>query len=312
MEASRDAQIGRLSANGLTRDQLEEKVKLLKEQNYRIDQDTIAPLQEQARLAQVKVDLINEEIKAVTEVFKVANMTKTEWEEQKLRIEGAEAAAGKYTEALNISLNVVEKIKKTYDEILIAMQQMSGMTFTPLVDSGAPAPPVIPGVDPKPKPKPKPTPTPTGSTYKPFVGSGFYGSAVSGTNYSSGVMGSKGPTLAPISNKKTTSLKASGGKGYFMGGMISKFASGGFAIGTDTVPAMLTPGEFIVSKYGVDKFGVDNLKAINKGDNPSSSSVYNYNLSVNVKSDANPNEIARTVMMQIKQIDSQRIKGNRI
>jgi hypothetical protein len=78
------------------------------------------------------------------------------------------------------------------------------------------------------------------------------------------------------------------------------------------VPAMLTPGEFIVSKYGVDKFGVDNLRAINKGDNPSSSSVYNYNLSVNVKSDANPNEIARTVMMQIKQIDSQRIKGNRI
>jgi hypothetical protein len=94
--------------------------------------------------------------------------------------------------------------------------------------------------------------------------------------------------------------------------MISKFASGGFAVGTDTVPAMLTPGEFIVSKYGVDKFGVDNLKAINKGNYEQSSSVYNYNLSVNVKSDANPNEIARTVMMQIKQIDSQRIKGNRI
>ena len=101
-------------------------------------------------------------------------------------------------------------------------------------------------------------------------------------------------------------------KKKYMGGMISKFASGGFAVGTDTVPAMLTPGEFIVSKYGVDKFGVDNLRAINKGEAPMSSSVYNYNLSVNVKSDANPNEIARTVMMQIKQIDSQRIKGNRI
>jgi hypothetical protein len=101
-------------------------------------------------------------------------------------------------------------------------------------------------------------------------------------------------------------------KKKYMGGMIKKFASGGFAVGTDTVPAMLTPGEFIVSKYGVDKFGVDNLRAINKGENPGSSSVYNYNLSVNVKSDANPNEIARTVMMQIKQIDSQRIKGNRI
>ena len=328
MEASRDAQINALTANGLTRDQLEEKVKLLKEQNYRIDQDTIAPLQEQARLAQVKVDLINEEIKAVTEVFKVANMTKTEWEEQKLRIEGAEAAAGKYTEALNLSLLTVEKIKTTYDQILETMKQMSGMTFTPLVDSGPPDPPVVtdPGVDPKPKPKPKPKPTvvlpkPTGVinskfptvTYGNIMGSGksiSYGT--SGNN----IMGG-GKTLAPqtwqqaVAKANNINVLPSTKKKY-MGGMISKFASGGFAVGTDTVPAMLTPGEFIVSKYGVDKFGVDNLKAINKGDNPSSSSVYNYNLSVNVKSDANPNEIARTVMMQIKQIDSQRIKGNRI
>jgi TP901 family phage tail tape measure protein len=332
MEASRDAQIGRLSANGLTRDQLEEKIKLLKEQNYRIDQDTIAPLQEQARLAQVKVDLINEEIKAVTEVFKVANMTKIEWEEQKLRIEGAEAAAGKYTEALNISLNVVEKIKKTYDEILIAMQQISGMTFTPLVDSGPPAPGADTKVDTKPKGKDKgSTSTGTNKPSSSFLSSNKY------APLSMTVPGVMGGTQSKLTTATLSNIYGSGTSSYipqkyltpmpkkqyvppasipikkkYMGGMIKKFASGGFAVGTDTVPAMLTPGEFIVSKYGVDKFGVDNLKAINKGDNPSSSSVYNYNLSVNVKSDANPNEIARTVMMQIKQIDSQRIKGNRI
>ena len=169
------------------------------------------------------------------------------------------------------------------------------------------------------------------------------GAGLSGTSYIGGVMGSKAPTstskyvspiasaisrqgataspsnlyalnqanLAALKSGKPSTFTSAVKKKY-MGGMISKFASGGFAVGTDTVPAMLTPGEFIVSKYGVDKFGVDNLRAINKGENPSSSSVYNYNLSVNVKSDANPNEIARTVMMQIKQIDSQRIKGNRI
>ena len=32
----------------------------------------------------------------------------------------------------------------------------------------------------------------------------------------------------------------------------------------DTVPAMLTPGEFVMSKGAVDKIGVDNLMAMNK------------------------------------------------
>mgnify|MGYP000409484212 CR=1 FL=1 len=93
------------------------------------------------------------------------------------------------------------------------------------------------------------------------------------------------------------------------GGMVPKyFAAGGFARGADTVPAMLTPGEFIMSKYAVNQHGVENLKAMNNGESVGGS-VYTYNLSVNVKSDANPNEIARTVMTQIKQIDSQRLRG---
>jgi len=39
--------------------------------------------------------------------------------------------------------------------------------------------------------------------------------------------------------------------------------------------------------------------------------VYNYSLSVNVKSESSPDDIARTVMTQIKRIDSQRIKTQR-
>jgi hypothetical protein len=41
------------------------------------------------------------------------------------------------------------------------------------------------------------------------------------------------------------------------------------------------------------------------------SSVYNYNLSVNVASQSDPNVIAQTVMGQIRNVDSQRIRGNR-
>ena len=95
------------------------------------------------------------------------------------------------------------------------------------------------------------------------------------------------------------------------GGMIPKYlASGGFPRGTDTIPAMLSPGEFVMSKYAVNSYGVDKMKAINSG-SYEGEKVYNYNLSVNVKSDANPDDIARVVMTQIKQIDSQRIRTQR-
>ena len=72
----------------------------------------------------------------------------------------------------------------------------------------------------------------------------------------------------------------------------------------------LNSEEFFMSKYGVSNYGSDKMKAINTG-TPDGEKVYNYNLSVNVKSDANPNDIARVVMTQIKQIDSQRIRTQR-
>ena len=96
-----------------------------------------------------------------------------------------------------------------------------------------------------------------------------------------------------------------------MGGIIPKrFALGGFAKGTDTVPAMLTPGEFIMSKYAVDSYGVDNMRKINNGDSIGGT-VYNntYTLTVNAKTDANPNDIAQAVMSTIKRVDDRRIRG---
>jgi hypothetical protein len=96
------------------------------------------------------------------------------------------------------------------------------------------------------------------------------------------------------------------------GGMVRPkyFAVGGKARGTDIIPAMLTPGEFVMSKYAVDSYGVDKMKAINSG-SYEGEKVYNYNLNVNVKSDANPEDIARVVMTQIRQVDSQRIRVQR-
>ena len=95
-----------------------------------------------------------------------------------------------------------------------------------------------------------------------------------------------------------------------MGGIIPYFMEGGFAKGTDTVPAMLTPGEFIMSKYAVESYGLDNMKKINNGE-LTTGSVYNntYTLTVNAKTDANPDEIAQAVMATIKRVDDRRIRG---
>ena len=49
-----------------------------------------------------------------------------------------------------------------------------------------------------------------------------------------------------------------------MGGIIYRAGGGGFQPrGTDTVPAMLTPGEFVIKKSAVDAVGVDTLSQIN-------------------------------------------------
>lgn len=139
-----------------------------------------------------------------------------------------------------------------------------------------------------------------------------------GSSGSSGSLGSSGSTASPdeiAALDKALQGKEGRDSNYSSGGMIPRyFAQGGFnmlPIGTDTIPAMLSPGEFVVSKFAVDNFGADKLKAINSG-NTDLGSVYNYNLSVNVKSDANPNDIAQTIIEQIRQVDNQRIRSNRL
>jgi len=52
--------------------------------------------------------------------------------------------------------------------------------------------------------------------------------------------------------------------GFANGGAVG-FANGGSVGSTDTVPAMLTPGEFVVKKSAVDKYGAGFLSSLNNG-----------------------------------------------
>lgn len=56
-------------------------------------------------------------------------------------------------------------------------------------------------------------------------------------------------------------------KGFSQGGKVHAFARGGVVPGSgnrDTVPAMLTPGEFVIRKSSVAKLGAGNLEEMNK------------------------------------------------
>jgi TP901 family phage tail tape measure protein len=137
----------------------------------------------------------------------------------------------------------------------------------------------------------------------------------------------------------TTPTKTGGGRMYGgkikpmnMGGVVPEYFAAGGRMGSDTVPAMLTPGEFVMNRKASKEFG-PMLSMLNESKYPSmigssydgqgssgnmtsisdnSSSVYNYNIGITVpKSNANPNDIARAVMGQIKYIDNQRIRGQR-
>lgn len=149
--------------------------------------------------------------------------------------------------------------------------------------------------------------------------------------------------------------------GYMGGGKVRKaYMAYGGAVGSDTVPAMLTPGEFVVNKASSKAF-TPFLTAINESKYPSvlankisnarpiyqipiqtslnqpsynistpmfntsptnianasysdnSSAVYNYSVGISVGgTNASPETVAKAVMNEIKYLDSQRVKKQRV
>lgn len=82
--------------------------------------------------------------------------------------------------------------------------------------------------------------------------------------YAKRLKGAKDETIQSLQEFSTALNNAKAG--FAKGGTV--YAANGALMkpkGTDTVPAMLTPGEFVVRKSSVDKYGVGMMKAINNG-----------------------------------------------
>jgi hypothetical protein len=294
---------------------------------YEIQQKSILPLQKQIDALVYKNTELQASIDKEVSAIKVLGKNRDAWEEVNAKIDAAKLAsknldvafAGLLTGVTNIDkmwTSILEKIA-TYAKGVPASVTTAQTQFTDTTDSNAQT---GNGADAKydqaaaaklaaDNAAKAAILAKTSPVIQAMVKSGNINAAETATVSLIKDMAAVAPlTSAQVIAARKQSL------GYLSrGGMVPKyFAAGGHAIGSDTVQAMLTPGEFVMSKYAVQSHGLDTMKAINNGSASLGDSVYNYNLSVNVKSDANPNEIAQAVMTHIKSIDSQRIRGSRI
>ena len=289
-----------------TRKELEADIKKLQDEIFDLEEKKIEPAQEFVRLRQIQLD---KDIEGLT----VLGKTRDAWEAIKNQVDVAMISSKKFIESMQLGLNTQNKLIQGYNN-----QQASGND--PIVgaayDPGVVPPPVVPApavpapAVPAPAVPAPEVPAPASSSVD---GRAALSKLTSGQTLSAAERAYLG--MAPVVAPKTAAEIVAERKakyGYLSGGGIvpKYFAAGGFARGTDTIPAMLTPGEFVMSKYAVDSYGIDNLKKINNGD-ASGGAVYNntYTLTVNAKTDANPNEIAQAVMSTIKQVEDRRIRG---
>jgi TP901 family phage tail tape measure protein len=354
LKKAQDLELANLTGQmGLTKAQLEEQIKNVKQQVFEIEQNTIEPAQHQ-------LDLLNDQEQAAIRNLTVLGKTKEEWTTIKNNVELARVSTTDYENSMKLSVDHAQDLIDKWTEIqkpkttihTVITNQINKKENESAAATQTTAP----------------TPAPAAPAHDEAWVNDMARRVIRG-EFGNGQarIDALGADYQTVQNRVNDMIYHR--NGYASGGLVTSYLSSLGSTkpafkpsGTDTVPAMLTPGEFVVRKQAVDRVGLSFLNAINDGlmggkqnsqlsalqngmysinnnkpfvpndrypaenlgavqsnslssikDMLNSGSVYNnnYNISVNVKSDANANEIARTVMMQIKNIDDQRVRGNR-
>jgi hypothetical protein len=317
LEASRkDALAAVRSDQGYSRVQIETKVKDLQDQIFKIQQSQLLPAQERVRLATIERD---RQIELVTSL----GLTKGQWTEIKNQVDLAYINSGKYQQSISFAKDAVKGIVDYWNAVPKTYKTLYEIvtTYTGNPPAGTQAPTSQPGV------------------------SGSNSQFGSNTPWAQAVANNAAQNLTPAQGKAALAKLTSGNMSSLTAAERKYLGlnSGGPVPGTgnyDNVPAMLTPGEFVVNRNSVGKYGRGLLNSINAGTyrepsipmaNPAvmptegiargasisqatnSSSVYNYTLTVNARTDANANEIAQTVMAKLRGMsdNNPRIRGVR-
>jgi TP901 family phage tail tape measure protein len=309
LQKSQELELENLMGNmGMTREQIEARIRDIKKEIFEIEEKEI-------EVAQYQLELVKRKEESEINSLMVLNKTKEQWEQIKNSTDLARTTSYEYEQDMLRTLNVADELIKKWEDITKPKTTIHTIIEEKIASNeAAEAERRRQQQQPQPSTQPPPAPTPQdrgqytvvrGDTLW-AIASRYYGNGNQWPkiyNANRNVIGGN-PNLIYPGQVYTIPLAK--------GGMVPQTKPIFGKMGTDTTPAMLTPGEFVVKKYAVDKFGADNLKAINNG-SYNGGSVYNntYSISVNANTNASPDEIARTVMTQIKRVDAQRIRGNR-
>jgi TP901 family phage tail tape measure protein len=322
LQRQKDAELQALTGQmGLSREQIEMRIRDLRQEILNIEETMLEP-------AQYQLSLLERQEKRQRESLTILGMTRREWETLNNRIQVAKTSSDQYTKAMEAARDVVGKIVEYWTEIQKPKTTVHTI-ITNHVSSGSGGAGNIGasgngggggggggGGN-----------TPAGDPYPVSV----YGSLQQGTFRSRYNNFIKAPSnIVPIRVKESNGSlwrswnavndKSPGGAASIAAaaplGKVMKsygFNLGGLVPGVgskDSIRSMLTPGEFVMTKPAVDAYGARMMKDINNG-TFQSGSVYNYSVSVNVETGADADQIANTVMRKIKSVDAKRIQGNR-
>jgi TP901 family phage tail tape measure protein len=316
MDTAKQAELAALTdSNGRTRAQLEASILDLKKQIFAEEENILKPAEEARRQAEMK-------LKAATDSITVLGKNKDEWEQIKSKVDTARTNSEKYKEQIDKALGTANSLVAAWNSL------NTTITTTHVINT------VTNGS----------APAASGSTGTGSTGTGTKGTVtVKSGDTLSGLAAKNGMTTAEIIKANP---QISNPNLIYPGQTVNviKKAFGGLinwqSSGTDTVPAMLTPGEFVMNKASVSKYGIGMMKALNSGSyvpslsapvhrtpgnspaprinatnksNVNNSSVYNYSITVNsANGNAGAQDIANTVMGRIRAVDSQKIRGVRI
>ena len=328
LDDSRQLEIARVTGEmGLTREQIDARIRDLNAEILNIQETQVEP-------AKYQLELIDRQKQSQMESLRVLGLSRQQWESIKNRIDVAKTSSKEYEDAMKLARNVVADILAYWKEIekpkttvhttieYVERVYVKPNENTSVTDYGTPG-----------------GGTGSGDAAQEAAQEASNGGLTSAElsrqqssvaervkQYRASISGGGSYSIQygqMISNLQNSYNSTSGSAkqdayGKLNSYLVSKgFNTGGLVSGigdTDKIRAMLTPGEFVVTKPAVEAFGASNLKSINDG-TYNSGSVYNNSYSVNVSVNGSNNsakDIANTVISEIKNIDAQRVRGNRL
>jgi hypothetical protein len=310
LEAQKQREISSITAvvNGqkMTRKQIDDQILLLNDKIYTIEVTQLEPLQAQADKKRQLLSDLDFQVQKEQQSLQISGMTKTEWD----FIQRYADATNKHLDGIIIDIDKVASSSSS-----AAASWASIVASMKLAQSLG---------------------TNSGSTNINDIKAGSKDGTITPENLTPAQKAVVLQSIKDLNAKikpQLEKLKTLTGVTKMYGGVVKYMATGG-AVGSDTVPAMLTPGEFIVNKAAAQQFG-PMLQSINESKYPSmlgsgsgmsnipinnisasvsdnSTAVYNYSLGFNINgTNSNPSDIARSVMTEIKRVDAQRIRGQR-